>query len=91
MNPQLEAYKKNNVHILVTIFNNNVSTIFFEYIRSILHDKNINSINDLPLNGVYHINGEIQEEYLDIHQNIFMANILSYLVDNLIALCQNKK
>ena len=27
MNPQLEAYKKNNVHILVTIFNNNVSVL----------------------------------------------------------------
>jgi hypothetical protein len=68
--------------------NNNVSTIFFEYVRSILENKNINSINDLPLNGQYHIKGEKQEEYL--YQNDFMANILGYLVENLIDSCKKK-
>jgi hypothetical protein len=65
MNPQLEAYKKNNVRILVTIFNNNVSTI---------RRKLVSKINTIQ-NSKIHV--KIKSNNILFIQKKYNSNIIS--------------
>ena len=65
MNPQLEAYKKNNIHILVTIFNNNVS---------VLRRKLVSKINAIQ-NSKIHV--KIKSNYILFIQKKYNSDIIS--------------